>query len=113
MPVLQGSGEECRGRSDGFELGAVVTEAHDQRPGLEGAKRREQHVDALVLKQLADVDDDRAVRREEPLEALGVALVGQPVVTAPRVRWIASALLEQSSERLPARSGTELLDVDA
>ena len=51
--------------------------------------------------------------REELGEPLGVAFVRQPLVGVSGIRRIAPRLLEQPRERLVARQGTELVDVDA
>ena len=85
------------------------------RARVEPAQRLEQEVDALVLDQLPEVDDDRPVRREERGEPLGVALVRQPLVrvardSADRARASSSS----AGERLRrAARGTNSLDVDA
>ena len=44
-----------------LELGAVVAEADDDRAGVEAPQRLEQDVHALVLHELAEVDDGGAV----------------------------------------------------
>ena len=45
-----------------LELGPVVAEADDHGAGVEAAQRLEQHLHALVLDQLAEVDDGRRGR---------------------------------------------------
>src|SRR5438105_1640809 len=63
----------------------------------ETVERFEQNLDALVLDELPEVEDRRSVLREEVLE------VHRHVLRFPRER----------GERLVARLGTELVDVDA
>ena len=76
MPVLERPREEdVEPLGQLLELGAVVAEADDDRARIDPAQRLEQHLDALVPDQLAEVDDGRPVAGEERREPLGVALV--------------------------------------
>ena len=113
VAVLERPGEERAERSERLELLAEVAEADDDRARVEAGDRLEQHLDALVLDQLPEVDDRRPFLGEEAGEALGVALVGKPLLAVARVRRIGSRLLEQRGERLLARLGPELVHVDA
>ena len=114
VPVLERPGEERGGGiGERLELVAVVAEADDHRAGVDLAHRLEQEVDALVVEELAEVDDRRRVAGEEGLEPLGVPLVGQPLVCVPRVRRVVSRLREQIRERLLAGLRLPGVDVDA
>ena len=117
MPVLERPGEEHpvarKRRGEPLELGPVVAEADDHRARVERGERLEQELDALVLDQLAEVDDRRPVAGEERREPLGVALVGQPLVRRSRVRRILPRLVEEVGQRLVAVLPDELVDVDA
>ena len=65
MAVLERAREERSRRGGGFELGAVVAEADDDGACVDPAKRVQQDMDALVVEQLAEVDDGRLVVLEE------------------------------------------------
>ena len=82
MTMLERSGEERSRRRQRLELGAVVAEADDDRASVDVAHRVEQHMDALVVEQLSEVDDRGLVSREELREALGVPFVRQPLAHA-------------------------------
>jgi len=99
------------GRSHPLELCAVVAEADDHGARVDLAERLEQHVDALVVEELAEVDDRRPVALEERSEAFGVAVVGQTLVRVARVRWVAARLVEEAGERLVTRARPPLVDV--
>ena len=83
--MLERSGEERAWRRDCLELGAVVAEADDDCAYVEPLQRLEEHLDALVLDELADVHDGRHVARERLLEARRVAGVGMALVAVLRV----------------------------
>ena len=101
------------GPASSLELLAVVPEADDHRTGVQLAQGLEQHVDALVVEELPEVDDGRAVAREKLGEAFGVAVVGQTLARIPGVRRVAARFLEQPGERLVARTRPPFVDVDA
>jgi hypothetical protein len=113
VPVLQRSSEERPWGRDPLELGAVVAEADDDGAAPAFTESFEQDVDALVVEQLAEVENGRLVALEPGREALGVALVGKPLLRVAGVRRIAARLVEQVLERRGALLGLELLDVDA
>ena len=98
----------CRSSS-----GAVVAEADDHRARVGPPQRLEQHLHALVLDQLAEVDDRRPVALEERREPRGIALVGQPLLGVPRIGRVEPSLREQAGERLGLRRRPPELDVDA
>src|SRR6266702_3063585 len=50
-------------------------EAAAQRASVDCTQRLEQDMDALVVEELAEVDDGRSVRGEERFEAGGVAVI--------------------------------------
>ena len=79
-----GPGEERVPRRQRLELVPVVAEADDHRPRVEAVQRLEQQVDALVVEQLAEVEDGRPLAREEALEPARVALVREPLVRGCR-----------------------------
>ena len=112
VAVLEGAREErLPGVGDALELSPVVAEADDHRTRVHPSNRLEEHVDALVLEELAEVDDGRRVAGEECLEPLGVSLVRQSLVGVPRVGRVAPGLFDEPGERLGARTGPPLLDV--
>ena len=76
-------------------------------------QRLEQQLDPFLRDQLPEVDDGRLVAREECPETLGVALVGQALVAAARVRRVGLGLGDQLGKRLGAFLQDELVDVDA
>ena len=106
MAVLERAGEERPLRRERLESRAVVAEADDDSPSVETVERFEQEVDALVVEQLAEVENSGPVAGEEPLEPGGVALVGEPLVRVTGIWRIAATLVEQSLERLLARPRT-------
>src|SRR6476620_1721623 len=103
VAVLERPGEERAQRSELLELLTKVAEADDDRARVEAGHRLEQHLDALVLDQLPEVDDGRPLLGEKAGEACGVAPVGKPLLRVTRVRRIGPRLLEQRRERLVAR----------
>jgi hypothetical protein len=70
-------------------------------------------LDALVVDELAEVDDCGALAGEEALEPVGIALVGESLVRVAGIRRVVSRLLEQRGQRLAAALGTPKLDVDS
>ena len=113
VAVLERAGEEDVRPGQALELVAVVAEADDHRARLDVAQRLEQDVDALVVEELAEVDDRWLGLVEELRETLGVALVGEPLVGVARVGRIAACLLDEAGERLGARPWPPIVDVDA
>src|SRR5213596_275524 len=103
--------QRSRGR-DPFQLAAVVAEADDQaaRPRL--AERLEQDVDALVVEQLAEVENGRLFAFEPGRKPPGVALVGKALLLVAGIRRIAASLVQQALEGLGPRLRPELVDVD-
>ena len=75
MSVPERAGEQRARRRSSLQLGPVVAEADDHRARVDLPQRVQQHVDALVVEQLAEVDDGRLVAGEELGEAAGVAFV--------------------------------------
>ena len=73
----------------------------------------EEHMDALVVKELPEIHDRRQVALEERREPLGVALVGKPFVRVSRICGISRGLGEQIGQSLLARPRPPLVDVDA
>ena len=110
MAVLEGAREECARRRQRLERGAVVAEADDDGTHVESSQRFEQHLHALVLDQLPDVDDGRHVARERSLEACRVAAIGMTLVLVLRILLGRG---DQLCERAQAVFGDELLDIDA
>ncbi len=110
VTVLERAGEDRPGRRDRLERLAVVAEADDDGADVEAAQRLEQHLHALVLDQLADVDDRGLVARERVLEARRVAGIGMALVAVLRVEL---GLRDQAGERAQPVLGRELVDVDA
>ena len=98
MPVLEGPGEERPGRGDELELLPVIAEADDHCARVHAAKRLQQDVDALVVQELAEVDDGRLVRGEEFLEARRVAVVRLPLACVRRVGRVGTRFLQQPRE---------------
>ena len=96
-----------------FERRPLGAEPHDDGPRLDSLERVEEHVHALLLDQLAEVDDGREVAGEERGESLGVAAVGDPLLAVPRVRPVARGLLEQAGEGDVPGLGLPEVDVDA
>src|SRR6185312_10376729 len=111
VTVLERPGEERAQRSELLELLTEVAEADDDRARVEAGDRLEQHLDALVLDQLPEVDNRRPFLGEETGEAAGVSLVGKPLLAVAWVRRIGPRFLEQRGERLLARLGPELVHV--
>src|SRR5262245_907294 len=85
-------GEQRPRRRDALELASVVPEADDDGPRVDSVQRLEQHVDALVVEQLPEVEDDRPVASQELREAPLVALVRQALLAVTRVRRVGAAL---------------------
>jgi hypothetical protein len=114
VAVLEEAGEEDALRvGPRLERLAVVAEADDHRARIHALERFEQNVDALVVEELAEVHDRVLVAIEERRQALGVALVREPLVRVSRVRAVAAALVEQLGESLVAWLRPPLVDVDA
>ncbi len=76
MAVLQLSREQGSPRCQLLEPFAVVAEADDHGPRVEPVQRLEEQVNALVVEELAEVEDGGLFPFEEALETCGVALVG-------------------------------------
>ena len=74
--MLERTGEQRSLGSQALQLDAVVAEPDDHGPHAERANGVEQHVDTLVVEELAEVEDRRLIGREESFEPLRVALVG-------------------------------------
>ena len=113
MAVLERPGEERPRRGQRLELGPVRAEADHDEARVDRLHRLQQHLHALLLDQLPEVDDGRLVAGEELREPGRVALVGQALARVAGVRTVAARLLEQRGERLVARLEAELVDVDA
>ena len=113
MPVLERASEEDveTGRSL-LELVPVVAEADDHRTRVQPTQRLQQNLYALVLDQLAVVDDRGPVAGEELREAQRVALVRQPFVRVSRVRRIEPRLCEEPRQRVRPRRGAPEIHVD-
>src|SRR5216683_5605838 len=110
MAVLERAREECARRGLCLERLAVIAEADDHRPRVESSHGLEQHLYALVLDQLAEVDDCRLGVSEEPREASRIARIGMPLA---RVGLIAARFLQERRQRVHPRLRLELVDVDA
>ena len=114
VAVLQRAREQrARAGCLRLELGAVVAEADDHGARVDALERLEQDVDALVVEELAEVDDGRLVRREEPGKPFGIPLVRQSLLRVARIRRVAARFLEEAGERRRAAPRPELLDVHA
>ena len=116
VPVLERPREDRVDPAFGgptLERRPLGPEADDDEAGLHTCERIDQDVNALLLDQLPEVDDDRWVGREETLESRGIALVGQPLLPVPGVRQVASRLVDQSVGRGLARLWRPLVDIDA
>ena len=111
MTVLERAGEERARRGKRLERRAVRPEADDDEPRIDSMHRLEQHLHALLLDQLPEVDDERPGPVEERGQPLRVAVVGQALVAA--VRWILARLGEQVRERCVTVLQHEPVDVDA
>src|SRR5436190_7112837 len=86
VTVLQRPSEERPRGRDPLELGAVVAEADDDGAAPAFTESFEQDVDALVVEQLAEVENGRLVALEPGREPLCVALVGKPLLRVAGVR---------------------------
>ena len=113
VAVLERTREERPRRGELLETLPVVPEPDDERTRLDPAHGLEQQVDALVVEELAEVEDGRPLVLEEAGQPVGVALVGQPLVGVARVGRIEPALLEKVGQRLGASLGPKLFDVDS
>ncbi len=92
----------------------VVAEADDDRPRVERRERLEQHLDALVLDQLPEVDDRRRARRRRSARA--ARRCPRPGAAPRRCRGSAGRRRASSSSAASAslaRLRAELVDVDA
>ena len=110
VAMLERAGEEHAVGCACLELRAVVAEADDDRAGVETLERVEEHLHALVLDQLPDVNDGRLVRGEEVAKASRVSRVGMTLVAVGR---IAFCFRDQRGQSSTALLGRELVDVDA
>ena len=110
--MLERPGEGRPPGREALQLLAVVPEPDDQHPGVEIAHSLEEHVDALVQEQLAEVEDRRPIALEERCEPFGIALVRATLVGVPGVGRVEPCLGEQIAQRRVARLRCELLDVD-
>ena len=70
-------------------------------------------MNTLLFDQLPEVDDNRRVGRNEPLESRRVSLVRQPFLPVPGVRQIAARLVDQGGNSRFAGLGRPLVDIDA
>ena len=113
VPVLERAREQRVPRRELLEVPAVVAEPDDQGARRAPVQRLDQEVDALVVEQLAEVEDGRQLALEEVLEAACVALVREALVSVPGVRGVVPRLREQRGERLGAALRPELVDVDS
>src|SRR5215208_2733874 len=113
MAVLERAGEERPRRRYPLELVPVVAEPDDDGARVDIAERPEEEVHALVAEELADVDDGGLVVGEERGETLGVALVGETLLTISGVGRVTPALLDEAGERLVARLGRKLVHIDS
>ena len=113
VAVLERAGEERPRAGERLELGPVVAEADDHGAGVDLPQRLEQHMDALVVEELAEIDDGRLVAGQERGEPLRVPLVRQALVCVAGIRRVATRLLEQAGERLVARPRPPLVDIHA
>src|SRR5690349_11704488 len=94
--MLERAREQRAGRRQPLELVSVVAEADDDRAGVDAVERLEQHLHALVLDQLPEVQNGRLLAREERGEAFRIPRIRMPFVAVVRV---ALRLLHQSRER--------------
>ena len=119
MAVLERPGEEHPAGSEllgePLELAAVVAEADDHRARVERAERLEQQLDALVLDQLAEVDDGRAwagARKRASRSAFpSSGRRGPGVAGVRRIARLPRASSPASASSAALRG--ELVDVDA
>ena len=115
VPVLERPREEHpdverpRQRLERRPLGA---EPHDHGPRVQPVDGLEQDVDALLLDQLAEVDDGRRVAVEERREPAGIPFVRPALLAIPGVRRVPPCLVDQGGERGVAALGTPQVDVD-
>ena len=101
VAVLERPGEEDAPGRGLLELGPVVAEPDDHRPRVEPVERLEQQVDALVLDQLPEVDDESARRRRgRPRAAAALPSSGSRSSRVPGVGRVGAGLGEQVGERL-------------
>src|SRR5437763_8433582 len=112
MSMLERSREQRARRCEAFELVAVIAEADDHGARVDVGERLQEHVDALVVEELAEIQHGRLVRFEEARKTCRVVRVGQAMIGIVRIRGICTRLFEQTRERLVARLRTELVDVD-
>jgi hypothetical protein len=115
MAVLERAGEERAhaGRiRQRLELPPLGAEADDHGARLDVAERAEQHVDALLLDELAEVDDGRLLSGEERPDAGGVVVIRATFVGVPGVRPVERRLVEKLRQRLIAAGGLPEIDVD-
>jgi hypothetical protein len=113
MAVVQRTGEERPLGRLFLELPAIVAEANDHRARIELLERFEEHVDALVVQKLPEVDDGWRVGCEERRQPFRITLVRQAFARVPGIRRIGARLGEQSLQCELSRFGLELVHVDA
>ena len=82
VTVLQRAGEECARRRCPLEHRAIGAEADDDEARIDSLHRLEQHLHALLLDQLPEVDDRRPGLSEESGEPICVPVVRQALVAA-------------------------------
>ena len=81
-----------------LEVGALGAEADDHGAAIDVAQCLEQHLHALVVDQLAEVDDGRDIAREKLGQPLGVVLVRQPLARVAGVGRIGAGLGQQAPQ---------------
>ena len=90
----------------------VGAEADDDEACVERLHRLEQHLHALLLDQLPEVDDGRGITGEELLEPLGVPFVRQALFRVAGVGRVGARCLEQRGKRGGSILEHEQVDVD-
>ena len=114
VAMLQRPREEHTRAGSCLELPAVVAKADDHGACVERAQSLEQKLHALVLDQLAEVDDRRLVSRmKNSASRAALPSSGSRSFALPGVRRVTPRLLEQLGQRLAAILQHELVDVDA
>ena len=112
VPVLQRAREQDVRAGEPLQLRALLPEPDDDAAGVDAVERLEEHVHALVADELPEVDDRRPVAGEEPAEALGVPLVGKPLLGVGRVRRVAPCLGQEGGERRRPLLRSPVVEVD-
>ncbi len=113
VTMLERTGEKRPGRCERLQRVAVGPESDDHEPRIDVRHRLEQDLHALLLDQLAEVDDRRLLGREERCQARRVALVRQTFLGVRRIGPILACLVDQRRERRAPLLEDELVDVDA